>query len=67
VDIAGAGKTFARWGILAATLGDWVGGMVEVSEGRYARSSDGSQIAYQVIGEGSVDVLVVSPYFIPID
>ena len=41
--------------------------MVEVSESRYARSSDGSQIAYQVIGEGGVDVVVVSPYFIPID
>ncbi len=41
--------------------------MVEVPETRYARSSDGSQIAYQVIGDGGVDVLVVSPSFIPID
>jgi len=41
--------------------------MVDVAEGRYARSSDGSQIAYQVIGDGAVDVLVVAPYFIPID
>ena len=36
-------------------------------ETRYARSSDGSQIAYQVIGDGPVDVLVVAPTFIPID
>jgi len=41
--------------------------MVEAPETRYARSSDGSQIAYQVIGDGGVDVLVVSPSFIPID
>jgi class 3 adenylate cyclase len=34
---------------------------------QYARSSDGSQIAYQVIGESGVDVLVTSPTFIPID
>ena len=41
--------------------------MVEGPECRYARSSDGSQIAYQVIGDGAVDVLVVAPLFIPID
>ena len=34
---------------------------------RYARSSDGSQIAYQVIGDGAVNVLVAAPNFIPVD
>ena len=29
--------------------------MVEVPEARYARSSDGSQIAYQVVGDGAVE------------
>ena len=33
----------------------------------YARSSDGSQIAYQVIGDGAVNVLVAAPNFIPVD
>ena len=45
----------------------WLGGMVEVADSRYARAHDGSQIAYQVIGDGAVDVLVVAPSFIPID
>ncbi len=45
---------------------EW-GVVVEVPETRYARSSDGSQIAYQVIGDGAVDVLVVSPSFVPIE
>jgi class 3 adenylate cyclase len=30
-------------------------------------SGDGSQIAYQVIGEGPLDVLVLSPTFVPVD
>ena len=33
----------------------------------YAVSSDGSQIAYQVIGDGAVNVLVAAPNFIPVD
>jgi class 3 adenylate cyclase/pimeloyl-ACP methyl ester carboxylesterase len=34
---------------------------------QYARSSDGSQIAYQVVGDGDVDVLVAAPNFVPVD
>jgi class 3 adenylate cyclase len=41
--------------------------MVEAPDTRYARSASGGQIAYQVIGDGSVDVLVVAPNFIPVD
>src|SRR5262245_20603199 len=41
--------------------------VAEVADGKYARSSDGSQIAYHVIGDGSVDVLVIAPSFLPID
>jgi class 3 adenylate cyclase len=41
--------------------------MVRVPETRYARSRDGSRIAYQVIGEGDLDVLVVATHFLPID
>jgi class 3 adenylate cyclase len=38
-----------------------------VPETRYARSADGSQIAYQVVGEGAIDVLVASATPIPVD
>ena len=38
-----------------------------MSDTRYARSSDGSRIAYQVIGDGDVDVLVAATHFIPVD
>src|SRR5262245_64015615 len=41
--------------------------MAVEAETRYARSSDGSQIAYQVIGDGPMDVVVASPSFIPVD
>jgi class 3 adenylate cyclase len=41
--------------------------MAAVPETRYVAANDGSQIAYQVIGDGPRDVLVYSPSFIPID
>jgi class 3 adenylate cyclase len=41
--------------------------MAALPETRYVTASDGSQIAYQVIGDGPRDVLVLFPAFIPID
>src|SRR5215831_18178474 len=41
--------------------------MVGVPDARYARGIEGSQIAYQVIGDGPLDVIVAAPYFIPVD
>ena len=36
---------------------------MKVPETRYARSQDGAYIAYQVFGEGDVDLLWISPWF----
>ena len=36
---------------------------MRVPETRYARSQDGAYIAYQVFGEGDVDLLWISPWF----
>jgi class 3 adenylate cyclase len=41
--------------------------VVEVPDTRFVRSRAGSQIAYQVVGDGPRDVLVTSPTWIPID
>jgi class 3 adenylate cyclase len=41
--------------------------VVAVPETRYVAAGDGSQIAYQVVGEGPLDVLVLSPTFVPIE
>ena len=41
--------------------------MVAVPETRYARSSDGSQIVYQVIGDGPVDVVSMTTSMIPFE
>jgi len=39
----------------------------EVPETRYANTADGVRIAYQVTGDGPVDVIIRSPITIPID
>jgi class 3 adenylate cyclase len=36
---------------------------VEIPKTRYARSADGAYIAYQVFGQGDVDLLWISPWF----
>ena len=36
---------------------------MNIPETRYARSNDGAYIAYQVFGEGEVDLLWISPFF----
>ncbi len=36
---------------------------MEIPETRYARSADGAYIAYQVFGQGDVDLLWISPWF----
>jgi pimeloyl-ACP methyl ester carboxylesterase len=36
---------------------------VELPKTRYARSADGAYIAFQVFGEGPVDLLWISPWF----
>jgi class 3 adenylate cyclase len=36
---------------------------VDIPETRYARSADGTYIAYQVFGSGDVDLLWISPWF----
>ncbi len=36
---------------------------MEIPETRYARSADGTFIAYQVFGDGPVDLLWISPWF----
>jgi len=41
--------------------------VVEIPETRFVRSKAGSQIAYQVVGDGPLDVFVPSPTWIPID
>jgi class 3 adenylate cyclase/pimeloyl-ACP methyl ester carboxylesterase len=41
--------------------------MTTVPETQYVTANDGSQVAYQVIGDGPRDVIVPFPSFIPID
>jgi len=41
--------------------------MAPVPETQYVTVNDGSQVAYQVIGDGPRDVIVLFPAFIPID
>ena len=41
--------------------------MVVVPEVRYARSRDGSRIAYDVMGDGPLDVVVAATHFLAID
>jgi class 3 adenylate cyclase/pimeloyl-ACP methyl ester carboxylesterase len=46
----------------------WTGqGLAGAPETRYVRANDGSLVAFQVIGDGPLDVVVVFPAFIPID
>ena len=40
--------------------------VADLPETRYAETGQGS-IAYQVVGDGPLDVIAVSPYFCPID
>lgn len=37
------------------------------SETRYARTEDGVHLAYQLLGEGPIDVLMMAPGFVPVD
>ncbi|HTU38931.1 MAG TPA: adenylate/guanylate cyclase domain-containing protein [Acidimicrobiales bacterium] len=41
--------------------------MADVPETRFAQTDDGDHIAYQVIGQGPLDVLVVRSFHFPID
>jgi class 3 adenylate cyclase/pimeloyl-ACP methyl ester carboxylesterase len=41
--------------------------MVEVSEVRYARSADGIDIAYQIVGDGPIDLVFVSGFISHLD
>jgi class 3 adenylate cyclase len=45
---------------------DWVA-VTDVPETLYAKTPDGLRIAYQVIGDGPINVLVTTPPWLPID
>ncbi len=53
----------ARWLSVSTALSVALGDVIEAPETRYAKADDGVHVAYQIFGEGPIDVVVI-PGFI---